>query len=116
MKYQDFVRERTTTYDTIPDIEGLAEITYAGLGLGGEAGEVVDEVKKLWRHKDGHVVDTVPLVMEVSDVAYYLTRIANALGYTLDQLLEINMVKLKHRDEHGKDKEGELAAVKEYLK
>lgn len=115
-KYDDFVHVRTDIYEEMPMQKGLAEVTYSALGLGGEAGEVVDEVKKLWRKGNGGTWETLPLAMEASDVAYYLTRLAKALGFTLEQLLEINMVKLHYRDAHGKDKIGELAAVQKYLK
>lgn len=112
--YDDFVYARSAEYYELPTRHdmNLAEITYCALGIGGESGEIVDEVKKLWRGVDG---DPLALALEIGDVLYYVTRLAKSLGYTLDELLQLNKVKLIHRDEHGKDKEGEYLVCKEVV-
>lgn len=112
MDYDNFMFSRTNRYDNIPDPK-IAEITYAALGLGGETGECVDEVKKLWRNPRG---DTTDLAIELGDAMYYAHRLAAAIGYTMDEILVMNVAKLEYRDKNGKDKAGERAAALEALK
>lgn len=76
----------------------VIEAMYVALGLAGEAGETVDKIKK-W-HRDG-VVDKHSIALELGDVAYYLTRLANTFGYTLDDILRMNVEKLTSRKERG---------------
>ena len=73
-------------------------LAYCALGLGGEAGEYSEKVKKLIR--DGKL-DKPLAVKELGDVLWYLTRSANELGYSLVDVAEINLVKLTSRKERG---------------
>jgi NTP pyrophosphatase (non-canonical NTP hydrolase) len=73
-------------------------LAYCALGLTGEAGEYSEKVKKLIR--DGKL-DKPLAVKELGDVLWYLTRSANELGYTLQDVAEINLVKLNDRRERG---------------
>lgn len=74
------------------------ELTYLALGLNGEAGEVADKVKKHLR--DGPL-DIGAIAYELGDVAWYLARLADAMGYTFEQILEINYNKLTKRKEEN---------------
>jgi len=73
-------------------------LAYCALGLGGEAGEYSEKVKKLIR--DGKL-DKPLAAKELGDVLWYLTRSANELGYRLTDIAEINLVKLTSRQERG---------------
>lgn len=73
-------------------------LAYCALGLGGEAGEYSEKVKKLIR--DGKL-DKPLAAKELGDVLWYLTRSANELGYRLTDIAEINLVKLTSRMERG---------------
>lgn len=73
-------------------------LAYCALGLGGEAGEYSEKVKKLIR--DGKL-DKPLAVKELGDVLWYLTRSANELGYSLVDVAEINLIKLTSRKERG---------------
>lgn len=73
-------------------------LAYCGLGLTGEAGEYSEKIKKLIR--DGKL-DKPLAVKELGDVLWYLTRSANELGYTLQDVAEINIVKLLDRQNRG---------------
>ena len=73
-------------------------LAYCALGLGGEAGEYSEKIKKLVR--DGKL-DKPLAVKELGDVLWYLTRSANELGYTLQDVAEINLVKLGDRKQRG---------------
>lgn len=71
-----------------------AELSYLGLGLNGEAGEVADKIKKHLR--DGKL-DIGGIIYELGDVCWYVARLAESLGYSLEDVLEINHSKLESR-------------------
>ncbi len=73
-------------------------LAYCALGLTGEAGEYSEKVKKLIR--DGKL-DKPLAAKELGDVLWYLTSCANELGYSLQDVAEINLVKLTDRKERG---------------
>lgn len=62
------------------------------LGLCGESGEVADIVKKATFQ--GHQLDTAHIAEELGDVAWYLAISANAIGYDLDTIFDMNVSKL----------------------
>lgn len=70
------------------------ELSYLALGLGGEAGEVLEKTKKLIR--DGKF-DHVEVAKELGDVLWYLARYASAIGATLNDIAELNVTKLESR-------------------
>lgn len=72
----------------------------AAMGLAGETGEVMEHLKKHYR--DGkHPGDA--LLLELGDVLHYLTYIAGAYGWTLDDVAKANMRKLAARDQVYED-------------
>jgi len=73
-------------------------LAYCALGLTGEAGEYSEKIKKLIR--DGKL-DKPLAAKELGDVLWYLTRCANELGISLQDVAEINVVKLLDRQERG---------------
>ncbi|WEG14136.1 nucleoside triphosphate pyrophosphohydrolase family protein [Pullulanibacillus sp. KACC 23026] len=75
------------------------ELVAWSMGIGGEAGEVVDGVKKVMFH--GHELDPQKLMLELGDVMFYVARMANALGYTLEQVATANIEKLMKRYPNG---------------
>lgn len=79
------------------------KIIYPTLGLTGEAGEVADKVKKVLR--DNHGIFTEEkrkeIAKELGDVAWYLAVCANDLGYTLEEICQMNYDKLKSRQQRG---------------
>lgn len=76
----------------------IIEAMYASLGLAGETGEAIDKIKK-W-HRDG-VVDPKAVALELGDALYYLTRLANTFGFTLEQIQQMNIDKLESRRARG---------------
>lgn len=102
---------------TLNEYQGLAQrtsnttknidkITNGVLGLTGEAGECSDIVKK--HLYQGHPLDREHLAEEVSDCLWYVAEVAMGLGYTLDQIAEINITKLVKRYPNGFESERSL--------
>ena len=89
-EYQKFARS-TTIY---PE---KCKVTYPTLGLCGEAGEVAEKVKKNIR--DGKSLDGVGL--ELGDVLWYISALADDLGVTLEEVAQANVDKLTSRKERN---------------
>ncbi|HEX7735716.1 MAG TPA: nucleoside triphosphate pyrophosphohydrolase family protein [Ktedonobacteraceae bacterium] len=75
--------------------------TLTALGLAGEAGEVVDLLKKVLYH--GHELDVTALRKEVGDLLWYLTLLCDTAGFTLDEAMQANVEKLRQRYPYGFD-------------
>ena len=69
------------------------------MGLAGEAGECVDHCKKAVFQ--GHDLDEEHLAKELGDVAWYLAISANAIGYDLETIFQMNIDKLAARYPNG---------------
>lgn len=90
-EYQDFVDEVWVNNDTDPRIP----MAVAALGLVGEAGEVSEHYKKYLRGT--HKLNVEEIKIELGDVLYYVTKLANMHNWTLKELMEANMTKLTQR-------------------
>lgn len=73
------------------------------IGLNGEAGEAIDILKK--NYFQGHKLDKEHLAKELGDVAWYLAVSADAIGYDLETVLQMNVDKLRARYPEGFDTE-----------
>lgn len=65
------------------------------LGTAGEAGEIVETIKKSIFH--GHELDTKKLAREIGDVMWYLANLATAIGFNLSEVAQMNVDKLRVR-------------------
>ena len=76
---------------------------YPALGLGGEAGEVLEVVKKVWRDNQGEFTPETrhKLKLELGDVLWYLAAIASEQNISLQEIAEANLEKLKSRLDRG---------------
>jgi NTP pyrophosphatase (non-canonical NTP hydrolase) len=74
------------------------EMMYLGLGLGGEAGEVLEKIKKAYR--DGQF-DNDALAKEIGDVYWYLGQLCLFIGTTPSEVLQLNKDKLASRLERN---------------
>ena len=72
-------------------------------GLCGEAGEVIDLLKKY--HYQGHELDRERIIEELGDCAWYMAELAAGLGVPLEEVLERNIAKLRKRYPDGFDAE-----------
>ena len=73
------------------------KIMYPALGLAGEAGEVADKVKKVFRDDRDDAEYRHQIAKEIGDVLWYCAALADDLGYSLQQIAEMNVYKLKAR-------------------
>lgn len=95
-QYQKVISETAI----FPEEIGLA---YCAMGLTGEAGEVSDKIKKLYRDKDFlnskeiSQTDKHAIAKELGDVLWYITALSKLTGYTLEEIMEMNYKKLKLR-------------------
>jgi NTP pyrophosphatase (non-canonical NTP hydrolase) len=109
--FSDYEAEAKKT-DLIDELEGLSpRWLYYILGLNGEVGELTEKVKKLFRDKDVHldkygfnvpgdVLDAIQA--EAGDILWYLTRLCNYLGISLQDVAEMNAEKLRSRMDRDK--------------
>ncbi|MHC2833806.1 nucleoside triphosphate pyrophosphohydrolase family protein [Bacillus sp. F9_6S_D1_P_5] len=106
------------TWNTNNDFGG--RVLNAALGLTGEAGEVADIVKKAIFH--GHGFDpahclgeengnTHKLALELGDIMYYISIMAHEMGYTLEDIAQMNISKLAKRYPEGFSREASQARV-----
>lgn len=96
-EYQQMALRTETGLDNQKQLlEGL-------MGLNGEAGECIDVLKKHLFQK--HAFDREHLAKELGDVAWYLAISADAIGYTLEEIFQMNVEKREHRYPDGFDAE-----------
>lgn len=74
-------------------------IVYPALGMVGEAGEISEKVKK-WLRGDREL-DHDGLLKELGDPLWYITSLADDLGFTLQDVIDANVDKLTSRKERG---------------
>ena len=90
--YSQFVEDKVFT-------KGRDRLVENTLGLVGEAGEVSEKVKKLFRDKNSFSDEDV--LKELGDVLFYATALANIFGGNLKTIMEMNMKKLDDREQRG---------------
>lgn len=70
------------------------------LGLVGEAGEFAEKVKKKYRTTP-LLPDAASMGKELGDVLWYLARLADVYGYSMTQIMAMNVDKLESRRTRG---------------
>lgn len=73
-------------------------LTYTALGLASEAGEYAGKVKKLLRDAE---FNREAAKAELGDVLWYVAAAADALGFTLRDVADDNIIKLADRKSRG---------------
>ena len=93
-------RLRLTIENTEIDV---AELLMGCLGLAGESGELLDLFKKWIFH--AKPLDEEHAKKELGDVFWYVAEIAYSMGWDLDEVMQMNVDKLKARYPAGFDTE-----------
>ena len=81
----------------------LPDLLNACLGLSGETGELLDMVKKWIFHEKP--LDEEHLKKEIGDCMWYVALFCQAMNWDLDEILKLNIDKLKARYPGGFDTE-----------
>ena len=80
-----------------------ASLWYPALGLSGEAGEVAEKIKKIYRDNLGRVTPEKreDIKYELGDVLWYIANLAAELDFTLEDIAIGNLAKLESRVAKG---------------
>ena len=89
--YSQFVEDKMIT-------KGRERLIENALGLTGEAGEVSEKIKKLFRDNR---IDDEAVLKELGDVLFYTVALSNIFGGSLIKIIELNMEKLNARVKNG---------------
>lgn len=98
-EYLEYINSRYTKEQSDQRSERVAqhpELLHACLGLSGETGELIDEIKKSIFY--GRPFDSTKLLSELGDVLHYYMRLADMLNYSLPTIMTYNVDKLEKRD------------------
>jgi len=79
---------------------------YPALGLAGEVGEVLENVKRIIRDDEGKISKErkEKIKKEAGDVLWYLSQICTEFGLDLNDIAEDNLIKLLDRLKRGRIK------------
>ena len=94
-----------------PEMEPRDRLLLGALGLSGEAGEVADALKKMLFH--GHPLAVPAVRDELGDVMWYVMFLCDTLGFTLEDVMERNVAKRRHRYPNGWDPERSRNRIEE---
>lgn len=101
----------TNNFVKSPDSTKLLRLLHASMGMNTEASEITDALKKHIFY--GKPLDTVNIAEELGDLLWYIAIASDALGTSIEAIMETNIAKLKAR--YG-DKFTEEAATTRDLK
>ncbi len=110
-KYLDFVHDVTSTESLdyaalltrmnkleLEDDCNLSQLLTAALGLTAESGEFTEIVKKIILQGKPYNEDNVfHMKRELGDICWYIAQACMALDTTFDEIIEMNVEKLKAR-------------------
>lgn len=90
------LRLSKTGDEIVKEIDGIkANLLHHAVGVAGEAGELLDAVKKNFIYNKP--IDRANIIEELGDLEFYIAGVREALAITRDQTLQANMDKLAKR-------------------
>lgn len=91
-----------------------ADVMHMAVGVSGEAGELLDAVKKYWVYNKP--LDLANVIEELGDMEFYMQGMRLLMGVSRQKVLEANYVKLQQRYADGySDAAAQARADKEVL-
>jgi NTP pyrophosphatase (non-canonical NTP hydrolase) len=75
--------------------QDIARLIHYAFGLGTEAGELQDAVKKYVAY--GKALDKTNIKEEIGDLLWYIARICTLHGWDLQEVMDLNINKLRSR-------------------
>ncbi|MEO8862947.1 MAG: nucleoside triphosphate pyrophosphohydrolase family protein [Candidatus Saccharimonadales bacterium] len=101
MTLDEYQAKALTTAIKNPD--PLMDKTIWAMGISGEAGEVLEKWKKIVAYKKGEISeqDRLEVKKELGDVVWYVAVFAHSLGFSLDEVMQMNVEKLASRKARG---------------
>ncbi|HOK59354.1 MAG TPA: nucleoside triphosphate pyrophosphohydrolase family protein [Candidatus Dojkabacteria bacterium] len=95
MNFNEYQQKIKVTAQYPPSLR----VIYPALGLGGESGEVLEKIKKVYRDKNGVFTkeDIDSISKELGDVLWYVQALCNDLGISMQDVAEQNVTKLSNR-------------------
>ena len=92
--YDTFVAVRFKAKDLTQNTD-ILPLLHAVVGVSGEAGELLDAIKKAWVY--GKPLDRNNVIEELGDIEFYLEAARAELGVTRDEVIQANREKLIKR-------------------
>lgn len=100
--YSEFVRDMFKGHLKHYEVDDFIDhygVLHAAVGIAGEAGEILDLIKKT--AFTDRVLDQADLIKELGDVEFYLQALRNQIGVSRDRILDANVEKLNNRHPKG---------------
>ncbi|SRR5213592_1672649 len=105
-EYQKLVGRTLLDKPDIPLSPSETMQIWCAMGLAGESGEACDNIKKGIFHRHG--IDKNKLTKELGDVAWYLAALCTKFDISLEEVMIINIEKLKERYPNGYTSESSM--------
>ena len=101
MDYETFVETRLKSALEIFEEFDMekANLVHIALGISGEAGEILDTIKKSFAYNKP--LDEINIIEELGDLEFYIEALRQHLRVTREHVLKANMEKLKTRYPKG---------------
>ena len=102
MNFNDYQKKALTTAINHPNPDYV--LFDRTLSLMGEAGEIAEKIKKWIRDDQADIkkLDKDQLAAELGDVLWYVAALADYFDYSLDEVAQKNLGKLKSRQQRQK--------------
>lgn len=93
--YESFVKNNSGKFSD--------DTAYCVIAINGEAGEIAEWYKKYTlRGNPGGEFSHKDLALELGDVLWYVTKLAQVNGWSLSDIMEMNFAKISDRKINGK--------------
>ena len=99
--YKKLFTGKVEDFHITKDLNDMGGVLNGCLGLSGEAGEVLDMVKKWVFHEKE--LDKEHLKKEIGDVMWYVAMLCESFCFDLDEILQMNVDNLMARYPEGFD-------------